>query len=82
MVVGYGWYHIVGDSLSANSQDTILMLGTMGSIVKIMKDEHEVLDIVAPFIFIELFGFSSSDDLTLGGSLMKSLIANSQFLAS
>jgi hypothetical protein len=47
-----------------------------------MKDEHEVFDIVAPFIFIELFGFSSSDDLTLGGSLMKSLIANSQFLAS
>jgi hypothetical protein len=30
MVVGCGWYHIVGDSLSANSQDTILMLGTIG----------------------------------------------------
>jgi hypothetical protein len=56
------------------------MSGTVGSIVKIVKDEHEVLDIVARFIFIEMFDSSSSDDLTLGGSLMKSPIASSQFL--
>jgi hypothetical protein len=58
------------------------MLGTASFVVKIVKDEHKVLnifpqclDIVASFVFIELFDFSLGDDLTLNGSLMRSLIA-------
>ncbi len=43
-VVGYGRYRILGDNLTYDSQKTILMLGTASSIVKIIKDEHEVLD--------------------------------------
>jgi hypothetical protein len=65
------------------------MLGTIGSIVKIVKDEHEVLDtfpqcLDAPtsFVFIELFDSASSDDLTLDGSSMTSLIVSPQCLAS
>ncbi len=72
-----------------NSQDTILTLGTTGSIVKIVKDEHEVLDTLpqcldalASSVFIELFDSSSSDDLTFDGSSMRSLIVSSQCLAS
>jgi hypothetical protein len=73
-VVGYGWYHIVGDSLNHNSQDTILMLGSVGSIFNIVKDEHKVLNTLpqcshafASSIFIELSYSSSCDDLTLVG---------------
>jgi hypothetical protein len=86
-VVGYGWYHIVGDSLNHNSQNTIFMLGIVGSIFKIVKDEHKVLDTLpqcshalAYFIFIALFDFSSCDDLTRGGSLMKLPIMSFQCL--
>jgi hypothetical protein len=88
-VVGCGWYHIVGDNLSHNFQDTILTPGITGYVVKIMKDEHKVLDIIlqclddiAYFVFIELSYSSSSDDLTHGGSSMKLPILNFQCLAS
>jgi hypothetical protein len=59
------------------------MPGTTHSIVKIVKDKHEILntlpqclDIHASFIFIELTNSSSSDNLTLDGTSMKSLITN------
>jgi hypothetical protein len=41
-VVGFGHYHIVGNNLTHNSQDTILMLGIVGSIVEIVKNKHKV----------------------------------------
>jgi hypothetical protein len=54
-----------------------------------MKDKHKVFDILlqcsnAPIssIFIELFDSSLGDDLTPGGSSMRSLIVSSQYLAS
>jgi len=63
-VVGCGRYCIVGNSLSHNFQDTILMLRTIGFVVKIMKEEHKVFDIFlqcsnAPAfsVFIELSDF-------------------------
>jgi hypothetical protein len=75
--------------LSANSQDTILMVGAACFVVKIVKDDNEVLDIfpqcldiVASFVFIELFDSSSSDALTLNGFSMKLLIVSSQFFTS
>jgi len=87
-VVGCDEYHIVGDNLCHKSQDTILTPSTTGFIVKIVKDKHKVfdilpqcLDILAFSIFIELFDSSSSDDLTLNGSSMRSLIMNSQCFA-
>jgi hypothetical protein len=45
-MVGCGRYHTVGDSLNHNFQDTILMLGTIVYVVKIVKEEHEVHDIL------------------------------------
>jgi hypothetical protein len=79
-VVGYGHYHIVGDSLTHNSQDNILTPRTKGYVVKIVKNEHKVLNIFFPcsnalasFIFIELSDFSLGEDLTSDGSLMRSL---------
>jgi hypothetical protein len=45
-VVGLGQYHIIGNSLNHNFEDTILMLGATCSIAKIMKDEHKVLDVL------------------------------------
>jgi hypothetical protein len=36
-VVGCGCYHIVGNNLIHNFQETILTLGTIGSMVKIVK---------------------------------------------
>jgi hypothetical protein len=45
-VVGYGRYRIVGDNLNHNYQDTILTLRIASFVVKIIKDEHEVLDIL------------------------------------
>jgi hypothetical protein len=60
-VVNCGQYRIVGDNLSHNVQDIILMLRITSFIVKIVKDKHEVLNIFlqclnAPTfsIFIEL----------------------------
>ncbi len=45
-VVGFGRYCIIGDSLNHNFQDTILTPGTIGFIVKIVKEEHEVPNII------------------------------------
>jgi hypothetical protein len=70
-VVGYGRYHIISDSLTQKSQETILTPRTTRSMVKIMKQEHEVnntrpLSLVKPFSsdFIELSDSSSNDNLT------------------
>ncbi len=41
-MVGCDHYHIVGDNLTHNSQETIFTLGTTSSMVKIVKQEHEV----------------------------------------
>jgi hypothetical protein len=43
-VVGFGHYCIVGNNLIHNSQDTILTLGTIGLVVKIVKEEHKVFN--------------------------------------
>jgi hypothetical protein len=43
-VVGFGHYHSISDSLSHNSQDTILMPKTTSFVVKIVKEEHKILD--------------------------------------
>jgi len=71
-VVGYGCYRIVGDSLVHNLSETILMAGTVGSMVNIMKQELQVddtflqcYDVLAFFVFIELYDFSLNEDLTL-----------------
>jgi hypothetical protein len=65
------------------------MLGTIGFVVKIVKDKHEVLNNLlqcfnapACSIFIELFASSSGDKLTPNGSSMRSLITSFQCLAS
>jgi hypothetical protein len=74
-----GCYHIIGDSLIHNSQNTILTLGTTSSMVKIVKQKHKVcnipfqcLDILASFVFIKLFYYSSTNNLTPFLSLIKS----------
>jgi len=41
-VVGCGHYYIIGDNLTHNFQETILTLKTIGFVVKIMKQGHEV----------------------------------------
>jgi hypothetical protein len=58
-VVGNGCYHIVGDNLIHNSQETILMLGMTCYVVKVVKQEHEINNILlqcfnvhASFVFI------------------------------
>ncbi len=43
-MVGYGHYRIVGDSLIHNFKNTILKPGFASYIIKIMKEEHIVLD--------------------------------------
>ncbi len=42
--LSYDQYRIIGDSLIHNSQDTILMPGIACFVVKIVKDEHKVLN--------------------------------------
>jgi hypothetical protein len=42
-VVGCGRCCIVGDSLPHNSQETILTPRTIGSMIKIAKQEHELV---------------------------------------
>jgi hypothetical protein len=44
-VVGYGCYRIVGNSLTHNSQEIILIPRIARAMVKIVKQEHEVSDI-------------------------------------
>ncbi len=63
-MVSCGRYCIIGDSLIHNSQNTILMLGTASSTVKIMKQKHEVhdilpqcLDILASSFFTNIFDY-------------------------
>jgi hypothetical protein len=70
-VVGYGCYHIVGNSFIYNSHETILMLGIASFVVKIVKQELEVdnilphyFDVLIFFVFIELTYSFSGEDLT------------------
>jgi len=88
-VVGCGCCCIVGDSLPHNSQETILMPRTIRSMIKIVKQEHEVSDIeplslVKPssFDFIELFDSSSGDNLTphFSSMILLNLISQSDSL--
>jgi len=88
-VVGFSCYCIVGDSLIHNFQNIIFTLGTIGYVVKIVKDEYEVSnilpqcsDVLASFVVIELSYSSSSDDLTPLPSFIKSPIVISQSNAS
>ncbi len=60
-MVGCGHYHIVGDNLPHNFQETILMTGTTCYVVKTVKQKFEVdntllqcFDALASFDFIEL----------------------------
>ncbi len=69
-VVGCGHHRIVGDSLIHNLQETILTLRTIRSMVKIVKQEHEISNIQllflnkpSSYVFIELFDSSSSNNL-------------------
>jgi hypothetical protein len=85
-VVGFGRYCIIGNSLSHNFQDIILTPRTIGFIIKIVNEEHEVLDtlpqysdIFASSIFIELFHFSLGDNLTPLASFLVE-ITNGDFL--
>jgi len=78
-VVACGCYHIVGNNLIHNFQETILTLGTTGSMVKIVKQEHKAsdtllrcLNTLASFVFIELSNFSLGDNLMSLFLLMKS----------
>jgi hypothetical protein len=83
-VVGCGYYPIVGDSLVHNYQETILMVGITGSLVKIVKQELEVddtlprcYDVLAFSIFSKLSDSSSSKELTpllLSTKLLKNII--------
>jgi hypothetical protein len=87
-MVGSSHYRIVSNSLIHNFQDTILTPRTTSSVVKIVKDEHKVLDILpqcldilTSIVVIELFDSTSSDNLTPLLSLIKSLITIFQSLA-
>ncbi len=69
-VVGCGCHRIVSNSFIHNFQETILMLRTISYMVKIVKQEHEINDIQllfldkpSSYVFIELFDFSSGNDL-------------------
>jgi hypothetical protein len=88
-VVGFGCYCIVGDSLIHNFQNIILTLGTIGYVVKIVKDKYEVSNILLPcsdalasFVVVELSYSFLSDDLTPLPSLIKSPIVIFQSNAS
>jgi hypothetical protein len=77
-VVGCGHYHIVGVSLVHNFQETILLAGTIGFVVKIVKQELKVddtffqcFDALVFSIFIELFNSFATEDLTPLPSLTK-----------
>ncbi len=77
-MVGYGCYHIVGDSLAHNYQETILTTGTISFVVKNVKQELKVdntflqsSNALTSFIFIELCDSSLGEDLTPLPSLME-----------
>jgi hypothetical protein len=70
-VISYGYYHIVGDSLVHDSQETILMAGIASFVVKTMKQELKVdnvlpecFDALASFTFIGLSDSFAGEDLT------------------
>jgi len=76
-VVTSSQYKIVNDNVSNNSQDTILTLGIVAFVVKIIafgkiaKDEHENIDVhmqisnILPFCtFIELFDSYFNGNIT------------------
>jgi hypothetical protein len=80
-VVNSGRYHIIGNSLIHNSQDTIFTPRIASCLVKIVKEEHKVLNTLlqcwntlASFVFIELSNSSLCDNLTPLPFSMKSLI--------
>ncbi len=59
------------DNLIHNSQKTILMPSTIVSMVKIMKEEQKIYNILAQcsdvltsFVFIKLFNYSLNDNFT------------------
>jgi hypothetical protein len=77
-VVGFGCYCVVGDNLTHNSHKIILMLGT-SYVVKFVKQENDVShtffqcsNVLTSSVFIELFDYSSSEDLIAPPSLIKS----------
>jgi hypothetical protein len=85
-VVGYACHCIIGDSFIHNFQETILMLRTIRSMVKIVKQEHEInniqplfLDKPSSYVFIELFDFSLGNDLIPHFSSTISPNLNSQY---
>jgi hypothetical protein len=91
-VVGCGCYHIVGDSLAHNSLETILTIGIVGSMVKISVKQEFKFDeifpqcsnVLASFVFIEIFNSSSSEDLTPffpSSKLSKGIIQSDAFLS-
>ncbi len=70
-MINYGYYRIVGDSLVHDFQETILMAGTAGFVVKTMKQELKVdnalpqcFDALASFTFVELSDSFAGEDLT------------------
>ncbi len=78
-MVGCGRYCIIGGSLAHSFQETIVTIGTVGFVVRTIKQKLEVDDILlqsfvvlALSIFIELFDSSSSEDLTPLPSLTES----------
>jgi hypothetical protein len=92
-VVSCGCYHIVGDSLAHNSWEIILIIGVVGSIIKIsVKQELKVddtflqcFDARASFVFIELFNSSLGEDLTpllSSSKLSKDIIQSDAYLSS
>jgi hypothetical protein len=67
-VVNFGWYRLINNNVLTHLQDTILMLRTITSMVKIKIvdgyrkqetkgiDTHlQLLDILSMFVFIDLF---------------------------
>ncbi len=85
-LVGYGHYRIIGDSVIHNSQEIILMPRTIGFMVKILKQKHELSDTrplslvkFSSSDFIELSNFFSSDNLTPHSLSMILLDLISQF---
>jgi len=78
-VVGYGCYCNVDDSLAHNSQETIITPRIASFVVKTVKQELKVddilpqcFDVLASPIFIEFFGSLVGEDLTPPFSLTKS----------
>jgi hypothetical protein len=70
-VVGCGHYHIEGDNLPCKYHKTILMVGTIGFVVKNVKKKLKIdnpflqcSNALMPSTFIELSNSSVGEDLT------------------